>query len=504
MKKRSYFGTLLLLTIILVVINIISAKWFFRIDLTEDHQYSLSKVTENILNNLDETVTVTAYFTKDLPPNLQKVKQDFKDLLIEYAKRSGGKVVYKFVNPNGDTKIERQAMQAGIHPVLLNARDKDQIKQQKIYMGANVMLGTKAEAIPFLSANESMEYTLTSAIKKIAVKNKPVIGFISGNGEPSLDEMPQATKALSVLYKVEPVTVTDTVNLSKYKALAWVNPQDSISQTVFDKLNEYLSEGGHLFIDMSRVKANFQTLQGTANNTGLETWLANKGIVVNPDFVVDQRCGTVGVNQRQGSFSFTTQIKFPYMPLITGFADSPITKGLEEVIMQFPSSIEFKGDTAVQFTPLAFTSDKSGKIKAPTFFNIQKRWTEADFNEQKIPVAALFSGKIKGKSNSKIVLITSGEMAVNGSGRGQRKINEDNVNLFVNSIDYLADDTGLISLRTKLIKSRPLEQISEGKALFLKWLNFLLPVLLILLYGIVRAQYRKNQRIKRMEEDYVQ
>jgi len=504
MKKKSYIGTLLLLTIIVVVINIISAKWFFRIDLTEDHQYSLSQVTKNILNDLDETVTVTAYFTKDLPPNLQKVKQDFKDLLIEYAKRSGGKVVYKFVDPNSDSKVEREAMQAGIQPVLLNAREKDQIKQQKIYMGANIMLGTKAEAIPFIRSNESMEYTLTSSIKKIAVKNKPVVGFITGSGEPSLNEMPQAMEALSVLYKVEPVTITDTINLSKYKALAWVNPQDSIAPVVFNKLDDYLAGGGNLFIDMSRVKANLQNLQGSVINTGLETWLSNKGIVVNPDFIVDERCGSVGVNQRQGSFSFTTQIRFPYMPLISGFADHPITKGLDEVIMQFPSSIDFTGDTTIQYIPLAFTSEKSGRIKAPTWLDVQKRWTMADFNEQKIPVAALFSGRLKGKSNSKLVLITSGEMAVNGSGRGQRKINEDNVNLFVNSIDYLADDTGLIGLRTKLIKSRPLDQISEAKTLFLKWLNFLLPVLLILLYGIIRAQFRKNQRIKRMEEDYVQ
>ena len=504
MKKKSYIGTLLLLTTIIVVINIISAKWFFRIDLTEDHQYSLSQVTKNILNDLDETVTVTAYFTKDLPPNLQKVKQDFKDLLIEYAKRSGGKVAYKFVNPNGDLKVEREAMQAGIRPVLLNARDKDQIKQQKIYMGANVMLGTKAEAIPFLSANESMEYTLTSAIKKIAVTNKPVIGFITGNGEPDPGQMSQAMKALSVLYKVEPVTITDTINLSKYKALALVNPQDSISPVVFNKLDDYLAHGGNLFVDMSRVQANFQNLQGTALNTGLETWLSDKGIRVNPSFVVDARCGTVGVSQQQGGFSFTTQVRFPYMPLIASFADHPITKGLEEVIMQFPSPIEFTGDTTVQYTPLAFTSEKSGEIKAPLMFNIQKRWTDADFDKEKIPVAALFSGHLKGNANSKLVLITSGEMAVNGSGRGQRKINEDNVSLFVNSIDYLADDTGLIGLRTKLIKSRPLDQISEGKTLFLKWLNFLLPVLLILLYGIIRAQYRKNQRIKRMEEDYVQ
>ncbi len=499
MKKKTYIGNLLLLTAILIIINIISEMWFFRIDLTENKQYSLSKVTENVLDNLDETVTVTAYFTKDLPPSLQKVKQDFKDLLIEYNKRSHGKVAYKFVNPNKKEEDEAEAVKAGIRPVLLNAREKDQIKQQKIYMGAKIMYGTKSDVIPFVSSQESMEYALTSSIKKLTVKNKPVIGFIEGNGEININEMPQAIEQLKVLYKVEPVTITDSTNLLKYKALAWVAPKDSINQLVFDKLNEYLKTGGNIFIAMDRVDADLQTLQGKAVNTGLETWLKNKGIDVEPAFVVDERCGTIGVSQRQGMFNITTQMRFPYLPVITKFADHPVTKGLEEVILNFASPIKFEGDTSVKYTPLAFTSEHSGILKTPLFINIQKQWTAKDFNKSNIPVAALFEGV----SSGKIILITDGDFAKNGSGRNMRKINGNNVNLFVNSIDYLADDTGLIELRTKIIESRPLEQISEGKAMFLKWLNFLLPVLLIIIYGIIRAQYRKNQRIKRMEEDYV-
>ncbi len=499
MKKKTYIGNLLLITAILVVINIISSLWFFRLDLTENKQYSLSKVTKQILDNLDETVTVTAYFTKDLPPNLQKVKQDFKNLLIEYNKRSKGKVAYKFVNPNEKPEYEREAVQSGIRPVLLNAREKDQIKQQKIYMGAKVMLGTKSEVIPFISGRESMEYILTSAIKKLSVKQKPVVGFIKGNGETTLNEMPQAVKQLEVLYKVETVKITDSVNLSKYKALAWVAPKDSINTEVLNKLDEYLNSGGNIFIAMNRVDADLQNMQGKAVNTGLETWLKKKGIDVPAEFIVDKQCGTVGVTQRQGVFNITTQVQFPYLPVITHFAEHPVTKGIEEVILDFASPIKFTGDTSVNYKPLAFTSEYSGTVKTPMFINIQKQWTPADFNKSNIPVAALFSGIGSGR----IILITDGDFARNGSGRNMRKISENNVNLFVNSIDFLADDTGLIELRTKIIQSRPLKQISEGKIMFLKWLNFLLPVLLIVLYGIIRAQYRKNQRIKRMEEDYV-
>ncbi len=73
----------------------------------------------------------------------------------------------------------------------------------------------------------------------------------------------------------------------------------------------------------------------------------------------------------------------------------------------------------------------------------------------------------------------------------------------VNSIDFLSDDTGLIDLRTKGVTSRPLDQVEDGKKAFLKWLNFLLPIVLILVYGIFRMQQKRNLRVKRMEQGYV-
>jgi ABC-type uncharacterized transport system involved in gliding motility auxiliary subunit len=72
-----------------------------------------------------------------------------------------------------------------------------------------------------------------------------------------------------------------------------------------------------------------------------------------------------------------------------------------------------------------------------------------------------------------------------------------------NAIDWLSDDTGLIELRTKGVTSRPLDQVEEGRKTFLKWLNFLLPIVLILLYGIIRMQRRRNLRVKRMEAGHI-
>lgn len=80
---------------------------------------------------------------------------------------------------------------------------------------------------------------------------------------------------------------------------------------------------------------------------------------------------------------------------------------------------------------------------------------------------------------------------------------EDNISMMVNCIDWLSDDTGIIELRTKTITSRPIEQMTDGKRATLKWLNFLLPLLIVIIYGLIRIQFRRNQRIKRMQVGYV-
>ena len=500
MKKRSYTSSVILLAVILLVIAVISENYFFRLDLTEGHQYSLSKATKDILKNLNEPVTVTAWFTKDLPPNLDKVRRDLKDMLIEYNSLSKGMVVYQFENPSKDEKSEAEAMKQGVRPVLFNAREKDQVKQRKIYMGAVVQKGDETEVIPFINPNGSIEYDLSTAIKKLSVKNRPLIGFIQGQGEPGINEFQQAMKELQVLYDVKPVYLTDTTkNLLDYKTLAIIAPKDSFNIRQLNLLNEYVDHGGNLFIGIDRVKGDLQNARGTVVNTGLETWLQQKGLQVGKSFIVDARCGTVAVNQRSSGFTMTTQIKFPYLPVLSNFADHPVTKGLEEMLMTFASPLYFNSDSTYKFTPLIMTSQESGTLPAPLYSDINKHWTRSDFKDHSLTVAGL----LEKKNQRRIIVISDGQFAINGQGRQARQVQKDNVNFLVNSIDWLSDDTGLINLRTKSITSRPLDQISDSTKMLLKWLNFLLPVLLVIFYGLIRVQYRRNQRIKRMEEGYV-
>jgi len=193
-----------------------------------------------------------------------------------------------------------------------------------------------------------------------------------------------------------------------------------------------------------------------------------------------------------------TQLQFPYLPIITKFADNPITKGLEAVSLQFASPITFAGDSLLKFIPIAFSSEKSGSLKTPLYFDIQKQWKSSDFTMPGLAVAAIIEGKLSGKNNAKIVLVSDGDFAVGGSGGGNQ-LPQDNISLLVNSIDWLSDDTGLIELRTKGISSRPIKELESSTKTLLKWLNFLAPIILIIVYGLIRMQINHNKRIKRME-----
>ncbi len=504
MKK--YTNSLVLIGI-LILVNLISYKFFYRLDLTSDRQFTLSKATKNILKSLEDPVTVTEYFSKNLPPDIQKTREDFRDLLEEYAGISGGMVEYRFIDPSKDDETQQEALQNGIRPVMINVREKDEIKQQKSFIGATVNLDDRKEIIPFIKPGTAMEYELSTAIKKVAIENKPEIAILSGHGEPGLEKLSQVQQSLSILYNPKLINLKTENEISpKYKVALMIAPKDSFGTSDFQKLDNYLAKGGRLVLAINSVEGDFQHSKGLIVNTGLEQWLKTKGLNIEHKFVVDQDCGTVSVQQKQGYFTMVTPVKFPYLPIIRNFNDHTITTGIEEVMLTFASPMEFIGDSTVQFTELATTSERSGTVDGNTYFDVvNKKWTLSDFNQPKIPVAGILEGKLAGDTDSKMVVYSDGDFPISGSGR--QKQSKNNISFLVNAVDWLGDDTGLIALRTKGVVSRPIEQKyltedASGKRNMIKYLNFLLPILLIILIGIFMMQRRKAVRMRRMQEEY--
>jgi gliding-associated putative ABC transporter substrate-binding component GldG len=501
MSNKLYISTGLVILII-VALNFVSNEFHLRLDLTEDHEYTLSKATKDILDELEDPITVKAYFSQNLPPDIAKVRQDFQEMLVEYSNRSDGKVVFEFVNPSEKKETEEEAMRNGIQPVMITVREKDQAKQQKAFLGAQLTFEGKNESIPVIQPGAAMEYALSTAIKKLSVKDRPTIGFLVGHGEPAINEMQQAGQELEILYSLKEVKIDSAEIPSDIKTLAIIRPTDSIPYAQFAKIENFIQRGGRIFVAINRVDGNFQNATGNAVNTGLEKWLEQKGVEVNDDFVIDAKCGAVTVQQQSPFGIIQQQIQFPYLPIISNFSSHPIARGLEQMVMKFASSIKFTGDTSKRFTALAFSSEKSNSLKVPQFFDIQKQWTEEDFPNQNLIVAGVVEGKLSGNARSKMVVVADGDFPINGAGERAQKLSKDNVSLFVNSIDWLSDDTGLIALRTKGASSRPIKQLEDSTKTLLKYGNFLLPVLLAIGYGVYRSQRSKMRRYKWMSENY--
>ncbi len=174
-------------------------------------------------------------------------------------------------------------------------------------------------------------------------------------------------------------------------------------------------------------------------------------------------------------------------------------------MFQFVSSIAMMpGDSTVFMYPLAFSSDRSGVQSPPFYFDVMKNWTQSDFGNSSLVLAAVIEGKITGDNESKIVVFGDGDFVVNGEGQQAQKLQEDNISLMANAIDWLSDDTGLIELRTKGVTARPLDaSLEDGTKSFLKYLNFLLPLVLVILYGTFRFQQRRKIRNKLLNLTHV-
>src|ERR1700690_3317421 len=88
-----------------VAINLISTRLFGRLDLTENHVYTLSNASKEIVRALPDYLTVKAYISKDLPPELPNPSRYVRDLMDDYKTCSKGKLHFEAFDPESDKKI---------------------------------------------------------------------------------------------------------------------------------------------------------------------------------------------------------------------------------------------------------------------------------------------------------------------------------------------------------------------------------------------------------------
>jgi len=175
-KKRSgRYLKFLIYLIIVVLVNVAGITLFFRIDLTANKIYSISRASQKVVETLSEPLTIQVFFTRDLPAPYNNTERYLQDLLQEYAIYANKFFNFRFYDVSAeegetsDQTLENQklANNYGIHPIQIQVVEKDEVKFQRAYMGLVMIHGDLIERIPTITSSEGLEYQLTTAIQKM-------------------------------------------------------------------------------------------------------------------------------------------------------------------------------------------------------------------------------------------------------------------------------------------------------------------------------------------------
>lgn len=503
MSKRGTSLIALLLALgIGILANLLAQRYKFRIDLTSDKRYTLNHATLDLLQRLPETVTVTAYFTKDLPPEMAVVRQDFMDLLVEYANRSGGKLVFEFVDPGSTPEVAAKVVEEGVRPLLAQTRAKDRSENIQVLMGATVRMADRKAVIPAFQKGPGMEWTLTSALAQLLTVEKPLIGVLQGHQEPSLQALDELAAQLNAQYDVEATAIYDSFPINeRFTSLLIIDPKDSMPAQHLRRIDEYMAKGHGVVLAYSAIASDFgMAPKAEMRDIGIAPWLSAHGLSIGPGAVVDQQCGQIGVVQ--ATVQSPVALDFPFYPLISKFGDHPIDHGLDLVMFQFASPVHFIGDTArVRFTQVVSSSTKSGVVNVPLTIVPTKTWADTDFPLGPQTLGAALEPR--DSSKGRLVVFSNGSFCTGKQNGRTTRLPKGNLDLMVNATDWVTHHTALLSMRGKEKDYRPIKDPGEAARTTLKWLNLLLPPGLVLLYGLMRRQWRRRQRKQRMKPGHV-
>ncbi len=536
--------------VILVLLNILANRYFFRIDLTEEKRYTITDATKETLKNLDDVVYVEVYLEGSFPSGFKRLQNAVREMLEEFRMYGGGNIQYEFIDPSLASGKEAQnefymnLAEKGIQPTNLFATEDGKKIEKLIFPGAIISYGGEEAAVMLLKGNqaatpeerlnqsiEGVEYELISAINKLAKTARKKIALVKGQGELDSLEVAGMTNSLLEFYEVFHVNLPEKSDLKDYDAIIIAKPDTLFSEEDKYKIDQFIMTGGKamFFIESMRVNMDSAGNEGTLAfpyQLNLEDMLFKYGVRINANLIQDLNSGAHPVVT--GFMGDQPQIRvlpWPYYPIINQFGDHPIVKNMDAVYSRFVSTIDTVRADGIQKTPLFYTSQYSRILAAPVLVSLNSMRTDVvpeNFTKGPLPVAYLLSGSftslyrnrliparfdknefIEQGSPSNILVVADGDFVrneidyQNGSPYHlgfdpYMNVTFANEDFLLNAMAYLLEGEGIITARAKEIKIRPLDRLRiEGEKFKWQLINLILPVIVIILYGVARYYYRK-------------
>ena len=191
---------------------VILANLPLRCDMTAENLYTLSKGSKAVLGQLTEDVTLKYYVSSssaEMPMALKTYAQQVGNLLKEYERAGGGRLVVEEYDPKPDSDAEEWAQRYGVEP-----QTGGNPFGQGIYFGVVAVCGDREETLGVLSprTESTLEYDLTRLVTRVAWPERPVVGVMTslpdvlgGQMNPMMMQMgqrpPQGWAAFSELAK---------------------------------------------------------------------------------------------------------------------------------------------------------------------------------------------------------------------------------------------------------------------------------------------------------------
>lgn len=555
-KKWLDIAILFIALAVFLLLNILSAFVFERFDLTEEKRYTLSEATRSELENLEDAVFVRVYLDGNLPTEFRELRDATQEMLDEFRAFAGDNLQYEFINPGASTdekeriEVYKELTRQGLQFSNIRVRTGDQLSEQIIFPGAIVTYQGRETPLQLLKSQtgateqemistsiQQLEYELMSSIKKVSVSTKQRIAFIDGHSELDTLETADARRALSEFYDVSRVTINEKLNaLKEFRAIIIAQPDSAYSEKDKFIIDQFIMNGGRVLWLIDPVFARMDSLRNAniflahALNHNLDDMLFKYGARLNSDLIMDLEAvplpivtGMIGNQTKQEMFTWY------YQPLVSGSPLSPISNGLDRLLTEFVSTIDPIDAEGITHTTLLTSSDRARKVNAPSrvSLNILREQPKYEmFNSGPFAVGMLLEGSFssvftnripkrildndsigfKEKSiATKMIVVSDADIIKNPVNRADNKyfalgyyrftkMRYGNREFILNAMNYLCDDSGLLTVRSKEIKTRLLDQTKVDKERFFwQGLNIGFPIFIILAMGIGMTWWRKRK-----------
>lgn len=405
-------------------------------------------------------------------------------------------------------------------------------------------------------AVEGLEYELTNAVRKLQMTRKPKVAITQGHGEPDSLELADLVKGLREYYEVEYVPLNGNLNAfhdtvqnasmitNKYAAIIVAGPDSSFTPADLFMIDQFVLYGGKALFLIDPVYTSMDSLAKTGmtlalpRQLGIDELLFRYGARLNTTLVDDLYCSQLALPVPGPQMRFQA-VPWYYSPTILPREQHPIVRNLDRIKFDFLSTVDTIETSAnVKKTVLLKSSDRSRYMRTPSRVMLASARIDRDpgsFDKPDQPVAVLLEGNFdsyyKGKylpdtirkskligytdhslRESKVIVVGDGDVALNPVYQGQPlKLGMDRYNrlnrefyanrvFLLNCVNYLCDDKGLLSVRSREVTLRMLDR-SKVKNHRLKWqmINIFMPVVLILAFGIISFWLRRRRFVQGKE-----